>query len=483
MKSKKDSNKVKTCTYFVEGMHCNSCELLIERSLLKNEQVKSADATLKDGKVEVTFVGNKITADQLSEQFKDLGYKFSDSRKSYVNNSPLIKIENDKLLINQEKFNQWIQTIVTVAIVLGLFTYLQNSGVSKQIVLNQYSSFWSFFLFGLLAGLSSCAALVGGLLLSMSKQWNEVYIEQESKLERLKPFLMFNTGRIISFIILGGFLGVLGGLLGLSIENATSFTAIVVLVVSVVMLILGLQMLEVKWANKIKIGLPKSITQNITAQEKFKGKFMPFLIGALTFLLPCGFTLIVQGLALTSGSFLQGSFIMLAFVLGTLPILLAISIASVDITRKPKLNAVFTKISGILVVVFAIYNLNAQLNVLGLKSLDDIKINSINKMNDNNNNYAQTDESGTQTLNLSAKGFKYVATSSTTLKAGVPTKLIVNNEGIYGCGAYMASRGLITGYVELQPGRNEIDLGEPQAGTYKITCSMGMVPPVTINVQ
>jgi len=36
--------------------------------------------------------------------------------------------------------------------------------------------------------------------------------------------------------------------------------------------------------------------------------------------------------------------------------------------------------------------------------------------------------------------------------------------------------------VALEPGNNVIDIGTPKKGKYKLTCSMGMVRPVTINV-
>jgi copper chaperone CopZ len=34
-KQKPSSNKIKDCTLYVDGMHCASCEVLIEKKLLK----------------------------------------------------------------------------------------------------------------------------------------------------------------------------------------------------------------------------------------------------------------------------------------------------------------------------------------------------------------------------------------------------------------------------------------------------------------
>jgi len=221
--------------------------------------------------------------------------------------------------------------------------------------------------------------------------------------------------------------------------------------------------------------MPKSFTKNISNENKFSGRFMPFIMGAVTFFIPCGFTLIAQGIALTSGSFLRGSLVMFFFALGTFLPLLGISISGIKMNEKPKNTALFNQIAGILIIFFVFYNINAQFNVLGLPSLNDIKAQPKQEQTQ------QPDTNGTQTLNLTAKGFQYIPTGSTTLKAGVKTTLVVDNQGIQGCGVSMAGRGLFDGYITLKTGQNTITF-TPKKGTYKITCSMGMVPPVTITV-
>ncbi|KXK10043.1 MAG: hypothetical protein UZ20_WS6002000125 [candidate division WS6 bacterium OLB21] len=95
---------------------------------------------------------------------------------------------------------------------------------------------------------------------------------------------------------------------------------------------------------------------------------------------------------------------------------------------------------------------------------------------------AGNDEDGVQIISITAQGFEYTPTSSLTIKAGLPAKLIVDNQGIQGCGAFIAANGLIDDFVALKKGINEIDLGLPAKGSYKLTCSMGMVKPLTINV-
>src|SRR4030042_2336714 len=104
---------------------------------------------------------------------------------------------------------------------------------------------------------------------------------------------------------------------------------------------------------------------------------MPFLMGALTFFLPCGFTITSQGLALISGSGLQGGLIMFFFALGTLPTLLAIGASSVSFSQKTHLSYRFLKVAGFVVLFFALYNINSQFNVLGISSFSDLKKNAV----------------------------------------------------------------------------------------------------------
>ena len=113
---------------------------------------------------------------------------------------------------------------------------------------------------------------------------------------------------------------------------------------------------------------------------------MPLISGILTFFLPCGFTLTAQSAALLSASPIQGGLIMLFFALGTAPILLLIGLTSAKFLDNPQQSAKFLKIAGALVLFFALFNINSQLNVFGLTSLNDIKFNKLTPETAINNN-------------------------------------------------------------------------------------------------
>lgn len=476
VKSKENkSNTLESCTLYVDGMHCPSCEILIEKKLLKQKNIESVNATLKDSKVTIVFKGERPKVQELNTQFAKLGYKFQKD-KIRRDSTPFIKFTSSgSIAFNKNKVTGLVKVVLLILSFIFLFFIVEDLQLGQYVSVDVTSSLPAFFALGLVAGVSSCAALVGGLLLSMIKQWNEQYIDSDSQIQKATPHILFHSGRIISFLFLGGVLGFIGE--RISLDNLDIF-AFITIAVSILMFITALQMIGIEWAQRFSFNAPKSATKFVANENNFRGKFMPFASGALTFLLPCGFTLAAQTLALTSGSVTQGAFIMLFFVLGTFIPLLAISLSGLAFNTKPHLTAKFNIIAGLIIIFFVIYNVNGQLNVLGLPSLNDF-----GKLIENTRqqNLIEIKE-GQQELNIIAKGFEYISTGTTRIRAGIPTVLVVDNQGISGCGVFMAAKGLMDSVVQLKKGENIIELGSPKKGTYKLTCSMGMVPPVTIEV-
>ena len=270
--------------YKVEGMHCASCEILIEKKLLDLQNIKSVDASTAKGEVIIEYEGGRPNPERLSRIFKEENYIFSD------------KSVDAKIISSEKKTNATLVAFNIAIFIIIAFLLLQKMGIANFISLDSTSSLFAFLGFGFLAGMSSCAALVGGIVLSMSKQWNNLYSEDQSASKKLQPHIMFNTGRVISYIVLGGVLGMIGSRLQISPQ----FTAFLIVAVSFLMVALGLQMLGVKAFRKFQVSAPKTATRYIANENNFQGKHMPFIMGALTFFLPCGFTIMAQSLALLS---------------------------------------------------------------------------------------------------------------------------------------------------------------------------------------
>ncbi|MFH1065472.1 MAG: heavy-metal-associated domain-containing protein [Nanoarchaeota archaeon] len=59
----------------VNGMHCQSCGILIKDVLEETEGIFTASADLKKKKVSVLFNDEKISTEQIRKKIEELGYK------------------------------------------------------------------------------------------------------------------------------------------------------------------------------------------------------------------------------------------------------------------------------------------------------------------------------------------------------------------------------------------------------------------------
>lgn len=332
---------MKTLTFYVHGMHCNDCVLMTESKIGDMPNISKVKSSLKNHSVEVVGEFGDKTPEQIAEELtaplRSLGYTVSIER--------------------QIKEKKWSDFKIAVPIALGfavLFIALQKMGIVNLVGGGNVTYDTSFFI-GTIASLSTCMAVVGGLVLSMSATFAK-------EGDRVRPQLMFHGGRIVSFFILGGVIGAVGSAFTLT----TSATFALSLIIGIVMLILGINLLDIfHWAKKLQPSMPKFIAKHAHGVSKFNHMFTPLLVGVATFFLPCGFTQSMQLYTLTTGSFLTGGLTMLAFALGTLPVLSLISFSSFSIQKSSKAG-VFFKTAGLIVIMFALFNLINSLVVIGL---------------------------------------------------------------------------------------------------------------------
>jgi sulfite exporter TauE/SafE len=213
------------------------------------------------------------------------------------------------------------------------------------------------FFVGIIASLSTCMAVVGGLLLSMSATFAK-------EGDKIRPQVMFHGGRLVTFFILGGVIGTIGSAFTLNITA----TFVLGIIIALVMLILGINLLDVfPWAKKLQPSMPKFIGKRAHSISNLNHTLTPLLVGIATFFLPCGFTQSMQLYTLTTGSFLNGALTMFSFALGTLPVLALISFSSFSITNSNK-SGIFFKSAGLIVILFAIFNIINALVIIGVIS-------------------------------------------------------------------------------------------------------------------
>jgi uncharacterized protein len=337
------ATNIQACEFYVEGIHCASCETLVEKKLSQNQNVKNLKVSLNTQTVRFEVGNSNINTEELritlSDYIKEYGYTLLTTKP--INS----KINKKEILIG----------FLLASLFAGFFIYLQKLGIVN--LLNAESISLHFvFIIGVIASLSSCMAVVGGLVLSLSSTYAKT---SENK---TTPILAFHIARILGFFVLGGLIGLLGSAFTLT----SIFSFILNLALFVVMIILGINLLDIfsfmkKFQLRIpKIGIISSVENNIHTN-----KYAPIILGLSTFFLPCGFTQSMQIYSLTTGNFLNGALTMLTFALGTLPVLALISFASIKLSDTLK-SGIFFKTAGFIILFFAIINFIGALAAVGL---------------------------------------------------------------------------------------------------------------------
>lgn len=331
---------METYTFHVQGMHCKSCIALTEGELMDLPEVTHAQSSLKTHTVEVTGEFDNRTPDQiaqfLTEPLKRHGYSLHVEKQAH-----------------RVRWSDFTYAIPIAAIFIGLFIVLQKLGI-VNLVGGGDMTYTTAFVIGLIASVSTCMAVVGGLVLSMSASYAK-------EGETMRPQVLFHIGRLVSFFVLGGVIGALGS----AFQLGGTGTFILSFLVAIILLILGINLLDISpWTKKLIPTLPSFFGKGIIRLKGATNAVTPFLIGAATFFLPCGFTQSMQLYTLTTGNYLEGALTMFVFALGTLPVLALLSFSALSIKRMQ--TGVFYKAAGLVVIFFGLFNLMNSLVAAGL---------------------------------------------------------------------------------------------------------------------
>jgi uncharacterized protein len=441
----------------IRDMHCKSCELIVERELKNIPSVTFVGVSFKKGVAEI-HSNESIANELIVRTIGKAGYSVGKNEK--------------KEWISRDS-NQYKDLFSAFILLVALYLILRMFGLTDiSINVGKPSSLLVVLLIGLTAGVSTCMALSGGLIAGISARHAEKHPEA-TPYQKFRPHIFFNVGRIASYTVLGGMVGMIGK----AFQFSGPTLGIITLVVSLVMLTLGLQLIEVfpKISN-FSISLPSGVAKffGIKKHEKEYSHKNAALIGALTFFLPCGFTQAMQVYAMSSGNYTTGALIMGVFAIGTMPGLLGIG--GLTSVIRGSFSKIFFKFVGLVVIVLAIFNLSNAFNLIGIKiSLPTPAPQQTQTQTTNAQPVSElnvTLENGVQVVKMTERGNGY-SPNSFTVKKGIPVKWVINATNIYSCASSIVSRDLNIS-TTLQSGENVINFTPQKTGTISFTCSMGM---------
>ena len=449
-------------TIYIKGMHCPSCEKLLKEEFDAIKGVIEARVDRKNNSAEIFYKGDEPDFSEIKKTAKKFGYDAFESREE-------LKNSNLRHRMSQNSWMDWVNAVLIVAALLFVYKIFKNFGFFDKIDLkSEEVTLGIAFLVGLVASISTCLAVVGSVVIAFGEKYKSNgggFFESA-----VKPNLFFHIGRLATFFALGGVLGTLGGKISIS----GNFVSVFTITIAVVMGWLGLNILGLAPSmSNLGIRMPGKLTSKWSKLKESEHKAAPFLLGGLSFFLPCGFTQSMQIFALTSGSFWAGGMTLLIFSLGTMPALLILGVTT-SWTKGQKM-AVFQKVAGVIVLIFAIYTFQSGLALKGVKTdviSTDKQRTTSNEQQATNNIKNNAKEEQVVETKLTYNGYEPAVIK---IKKRIPVKFIIKGDQVSGCTNRIIIPSLNIA-KNIGYGENVIRFNAPdKAGTIYFSCWMGMV--------
>lgn len=420
-------------------MTCRSCEVLLEKSIKSVNGVRAVNVHHRRGEA-VIFSDGPLDQTALAAAVERAGAY----RVGIVGGAAPWFSKDVRVYVSMMMGLLVLGTLVIVWIISGAHvpTAVRDGAVSPTFAL----------LIGLTAGFSTCMALIGGIVLATSARFAQDHATL-SRWQKFQPHIAFNTGRIIGFTLLGGALGFFGSALRLS----DSVIGLLTVAVGVVMILLGMKITGISpRIAQFSPTLPRFLQWRPTGPER--GPLIGAASsGALSFFLPCGFTLAMQLAAISSGNFVAGALLMGAFALGTTPGLLGLG--GLTAAARGAFATVFFSTAGIAVLALGAYNMQAGWTVLSFGEPPAGRV--------------VTDTVGTvETIRMEENDYGYNPTQF-SVRQGSTVRWVIDAKNPYSCASFIRAPRLGIAQA-LKQGENTITFVADTVGEIAFSCSMGM---------
>ncbi len=431
-------NQLVKSNYKILGMTCAGCEDKIIRILSRVEGVSDIKVSFSKNSLSFTYNRELVLLSKIEEALGKAGYSL-----------------NSKACETGEKAFTINQFIGLSIIILALYVIVKSTiGFNFIPEITPGMGYGVLFLVGLLTSLH-CVAMCGGINISQCVSQAK---PADKTLDKFGASALYNSGRVISYTIIGGIVGALGS----SVSFSGPARGIVAIVSGVFMVIMGISLMGIfPNINKFVPSMPIFLRRKTQTAGHGKG---PFIVGLLNGFMPCGPLQAMQIYALGTGSALAGATSMFFFSLGTVPLMFGLG--AVSSLLGSKFTSRMLKASAVFVLILGLVMMNRGLALSGINfaSFASGKAETIQE---------STVENGVQTVTstLTARGYPEI-----TVTKGIPVKWILTAEAkdLNGCNNVL----IIPAFnyqKKLQPGDNIIEFTPNQSGSIPYSCWMGMI--------
>ncbi|EKE26359.1 MAG: heavy metal-binding protein [uncultured bacterium (gcode 4)] len=422
----------------VSGMHCNSCEIILEKSIKKVQNVTKVNANQRKWTLEIFFDEKAPNIDEVEKIIKENWYS--------------VWIQKKLPWINTN-INDYIDILGILMVLFIIFIIFKNLWVSFWNIGSGNPTLWVAFIVWLTAWISSCMALVWWLILWISAKWSKD-MQNASRWTRFEPHLYFNLWRVLGFGIFWWILWLFGSFISLS----NVFLWIMTFIVGWTMILLWINLTKIspKLAN-FSVTLPKFLSKNVWDDNSWKT--WAAITWALSFFLPCWFTLAMQMYAISTWNFVSWFLIMALFALGTAPWLMWIwaltSVLKWDWAKK------FFKFTWVIVLVLGIYNISNWYTLISLWAPSNLQNQNIDSSNLETQEIRMTQNDNWYSPNV------------IKIKPNTKIKLIVTSTSPYNCASQLVIPSVWIS-TSLKQWENIVEFISPSSWEVKFSCSMWM---------
>lgn len=415
-------------TFLIRGMSCTGCERTLERAISRLKGVSSVKADYTRQELCVSYE-EPCRSEHIRAAVEAAGYQVAEQPQ-------------------QDSSALYILIILTglfiIARQLGWTEFFQSFPVAGA----EQVGYVVLFFIGLLTSVH-CIAMCGGINLTQSVTGSASH--------PLRRSLLYNLGRLTSYTLIGGILGLVGSAAAISLK----VRGIIGLAAGCFMVLMGINMLgHFGFFRRLSLRLPVPLARALSSFAKHG----PFAIGLVNGFMPCGPLQSMQIYAIASGSFLSGALSMFFFCLGTIPLVLLFGAAAGALRLSWKDRML--KVSSCLLVLLGLFMVQNNLALSGVSF-------PCMSMSQASETVAASVEGDTQyiTTHLRANGYEDIQVT-----AGIPVvwTIIAEEEDLNGCNNELVIPAFDQ-QIKLTEGSNVISFTPEEAGTYSYSCWMGML--------
>ena len=198
------------------------------------------------------------------------------------------------------------------------------------------------FLLGFL-GSFHCAGMCGPIAIALP-------VGKSSWINRLLGVLTYNAGRGLTYMLMGGIIGLLG--MGISMAGFQQWASIIAGSVMILFVIVPMIFSRTKTKGGIFAKLTSFLQRKLSPLFKNASYGSLFTIGLLNGILPCGLVYVALAGALNMHGVVSSMLFMGAFAVGTMPVMSALAVTGSFLSLK--IRTLINKISPYIIILLGV---------------------------------------------------------------------------------------------------------------------------------